>query len=164
MTEDELQKKLSLLPNKFQVAFLIGCVEHVYPICEGNEIVRRFIELSWQYAINNIYNESEIEAITNVMDKNIDEDTDSEILYVSAAAELVVKTLFSPNEKVVQILNNIEAAISVVDPEPEIGIVEERQWQEKALKTIGTTNVITRDVFTQIFREKMNWIARFENN
>ncbi len=162
MTEEEIQKELQKLPNRLQVAFLAGCIEHINYSCTDYKIVEPAIEISWSYAINNTYDKKALAAIISTYDDEIDEDSNTELIHIAAAAELLATSLETPNNVVIQVFNNIERIIDVLDPEPDLGIIEERQWQVSALKIVSNLDEtsLTRDLFAEISSKKMEWMFR----
>ena len=165
MTEQEIQTALSPLAGRLQVAFLAGSVEHVYPACAANDVVAHAIQLAWTYALTGNADDAGVAQVSAQLDGFVDEDTSTVLVHVASAAELVAKALRTPNRVVLQVLNNIEAAISVVDPEPDQGMVEERKWQERALAIIqqADEHALTRDAFGGISGKKPGWLERLES-
>jgi hypothetical protein len=149
MTEDEIQAALAPLPERIQVAYLAGCVGHVHPAC----------------GTNGTSDSTEVARVSDELDASLDEDSGTALVHVASAAELVTKSLAGPNGVVVQVLNNIEAAIDVVDPEADQGIAEERQWQEEALRIVQATSepALRRDLFAGISADVPDWQQRMEN-
>jgi hypothetical protein len=165
MTEEEIQAALALLPKRLQVGYLAGCVEHAYPACVANSIVSSALELAWRHATTGAADGAEVAHVSAELNRTLDDDSDTALVHVASAAELVVKALTGPNNVVVQVLNNIEAAIDVVDPQSDLGIAEERRWQEKALTTIQGMNEssLTRDVLGGGPTDVMGWQLRMNS-
>lgn len=162
MTEEEIQAALAQLTNRLQIGYMAGCVDHAYPACGLNRTVSSALDVAWKYATTGESDAAQAARVSEELDRSLDEDSDTVLVHVASAAELVMKNLESPNKVVVQVLNNIEAAIEVVDPQPGQGTAEERQWQEEALRTIqgADESSLRRDVFAGISTEVMGWQQR----
>lgn len=176
MNEKDMQYLLTPLSKKHQIAFLAVCVEHLMPICEitkeayddFNEVVdaiEQSVELAWGYAIEGIIDSQAVTGVKSVFTSSLDEDSPSSLSDMASAANVVLNSIESSNNGIVTTLNNLESAIDACDEEPDLGIEEEKQWQEKALRHVQSlhNSPITRDMFAELNKEKMEWIERMQN-
>ena len=168
MNAKEFQSALAQFSNRKQIAFLTGCVEHVSPICNilgQDQAVNRAIDLAWNYVVDGVIDSNDVTAIISTMNRVLTDDSPTALVYIAAAAELIIKSIEAPNDVVIQVLNNIEGAIDVIDEEAEAGTVEERQWQEQALEIISQLGdrSLTRDIFAELSVDKTKWLDRVEN-
>ena len=163
MTEEEIKAALAERSPRTQVAFLVGCVEHVSLACwDDDGIVARAIELAWSFVEGGAVDAVALESLRTDLDDAVDEDSATELVHLAAAAELVATSTEAPSLVAGQVLNNLEAVIDVVDPEAERGIVEEQTWQERALAIArgADDSVLARDLFTSICRHPPDWLGR----
>ncbi len=165
VSEEQLREELAKLPNRLHVAFLAICVEHVYSVCDKIETIDAILDCIWDYVIENTYDESKTAKFSEVLDSELYEDSDTEIVYIAAAAEMVVKHLKNPDVKTVQIINNISGSIDVLDPEPDDGNKEERVWQAQMHAYVKTLDesLLTRNILKEFYTKKMKWMQRYED-
>jgi len=172
----QIQNLLDSLSNQHRVAFLSGCLEHLLPICEDSvkvykdfdevgDAVKTGVELAWNYAVTGKINLEKRGEVDQIFTDFLDEDSPSELSYIASAVTLIMGSAKSSINAIATTLNNLEAAIEVNDEEPDLGVEEESNWQERALSQVQSyqDSLLTRGMFSELNKEKMEWVERMQN-
>lgn len=160
---DQVRRRLMPLQSWAQTAFLLGCVEHVLQHCEARDTeARPLLEVGWSFVRTGQRSDDTIRALRDQLDASINEDSDSDIVSVVSAAELIATTLDAPNERAHHVLYNLNDAVGVLDPNPNDGIQEEEDWRERFLDFIMsiTSRETAKTALQQFLVEPMAWHKR----
>ena len=137
--------------------YLTTCIEHAAKSLTAHPLVEETLQTAWAGVSRG---ESQLRITDDQrarIDEAIGEEPGSEDFHLLCALSLLETLLEDALLHSTQLLNNVEAAVHIADPE---GASEEGEWQSRLLAHVHESSESTRRVVAEMLAEEMEWQRR----